>query len=248
MAASVGPFLKHRRLHDMEKVTLSAAMVRRLIRGSIDAGLTGLDVDPEQPIEVYCNQPMTVGLTLLKPGQLDNTAGVKTAADAIAVTEPSIGCGDTIIVSPANEFGASIVSQFGNVWKITGGRSNKGDTVPHTWLLNSVPAKIAGKFAGGNKKNITQESMPADQSDPARWCKVVFACKFPETFNWKEYNNSLKMKGITISHLNSVVYDVADSTGRIAKKDGEQIAESRDTRNVRIEQDASEGSQDQSEA
>lgn len=233
----------------MEKVTLSAAIVRRLIKAAVrdgtDAGLAELSVDPNEPIEVWAAQPVAVGLTLLTPssdGGANLPEGVKNLPDTITVTEPKLGCNDTVIVSPTNEFGASLVSQFGNVWKITGGRSNKGDTVPHTWLLNNVPAKVAGKFAGHNKKNITQEYMPVDQSDPSRWAKVVFVCKFPEEFKWRVYFDSLKVKGITIAHLNNV--DFEKVAGRIAKKDGEQIAEAQS----RSEQDASKGPQDQSEA
>ena len=195
----------------MEYIKLSASMVRRLIRIGIKTGHSGLDVDLDKEVTVFTDDTVAVRLTLLKPV---DTTDAQVMPDQVKIEEEDLSCSDTIILSPSNDVGRALVAKYGNVWRVSSGRSKRGDTSPHTWIITSVAASKTGKFAGTDRKNIAQENLPADQSDPMRWARVIYVSRFPTEFNWKFYYSELKVRGITIKQLNTVNYDVTNKEGK----------------------------------
>ena len=190
-------------------IVLSGAMLQSIVIAGIRTGM--LDgVDKTGSVEVHATG-VAISVTVNKILSAHTEPLEYEVVEQVATTEPTLRCGDTIIVAPCNDFGRELVAKYGNAWKVISGRSNKGGDNPHTWILNSVSSKKAGKFAGIDRKHISQESLLIEQG-PLKWARVMFVCRFPNEFKWREYYAALKDKDITIERLNAVNFDKADGS------------------------------------
>lgn len=188
--------------------TVVATIVLRgeRLRRVIEAGLKSCEsewIDQTKEVKVRMSDSVTVTAhRIIHDGENKKLDGE--VCETVTVSEPDLNCGDVVIVSPCNDFGRTLVSQYGNAWKVVSGRSSKGSSHPHTWIVTSMPAKKAGKFCGKDKKHIAQERLPVEQSHPERWARIVFVSKFPDEFKWRHYYDSLASKDVSIEQLNAV--------------------------------------------